>query len=70
MAELQSVSWKLHSWQGTWKPRHLTADGKTTLCGHTIPKRPWMKGDGKQKRPCKNCQKITTSERTPTEEDE
>ena len=59
---LHPVSWKLHSWKGVWKPTHLTLDGKTTLCGHKIPKNPWAKSEGNDWKTCKNCAMLQARE--------
>ena len=38
---LSSVCWKHRAHDGQWTPRHLTADGKVTICNAKIPKQPW-----------------------------
>lgn len=66
--DLLTVGWKLHSYKGVWTLRHLTADGRTTLCAVKIPKHPWgITHDSDHKRPCKNCalhQAITLPRRS------
>ena len=61
MSEVRPVSWKLHSWKGVWKKEHWTRDGRTTLCGVTVPKSPWaisFSGNNRRWKACKNCDSI------------